>query len=73
MQDEKDISRITWVANNPDAAEVLKNADGSLGLDYRWQNNDQSPSVKVKISSQFDATTFYVVECVPDTKKRDCM
>ena len=70
MQDENDISRITWVANHPDTAEVLRNADGSLDWDYRWQNSDQSPSVKVRVSSQIDLTTFYVVECVPDTEKK---
>ncbi|MBP3376197.1 MAG: hypothetical protein J6L83_05485 [Clostridia bacterium] len=70
MQDEKDVSRITWVANNADKAEVLRRADGSLDVDYRWQNRDQSPSVKVKLSSQIDNSTFYVVECVPDSENR---
>ncbi len=58
---------IPWAANSPDRGRLALKSDG-LDLSYGFANSDNSPSLKVILEKDLDDSTFYVAECVPDSK-----
>jgi len=63
MADDKDLARIEYVLENYDTVEILDDHS----KEYRDKN--QQPAPIVKYSKRVDGT-YYIVEAVPDTKKR---
>lgn len=63
MADDKDLARIEYVLENYDTVEILDDHS----KEYRDKN--QLPAPIVKYSKRVDGT-YYIVEAVPDTKKR---
>ena len=64
MADDSDIARIQYVIDNYDTMEMLEDKS----KEYRDKN--QKPAPMVKISKRVNGT-YYVVEAVPDTSRRE--
>ena len=70
MEDEANIARIPWAMNNATQAEIMRDKDGNFDLDTAYKNADGSSSYKVKLERPIGNDRFYVVECVPDSARK---
>lgn len=70
MEDEANIARIPWAMNNATQVEIMRDKDGNFDLDTAYKNADGSSSYKVKLERPIGNDRFYVVECVPDSARK---
>ena len=70
MEDEANIARIPWAMNNATQAEILRDKDGNFDLDAAYKNSDGTSSYKVRLERPIGNDRFYVVECVPDSARK---
>ena len=69
MADPTDLARIKYVLDNYDSVELLKNADGRLKRSLLFNNSDGTHAPMDKYTKRVNGH-YYVVEAVPDARKR---
>ncbi len=69
MSDVKDISRIGYVLDNYDSAELLLDKNGKPVTSYEYANADNTPAKLVQFQKRVNGT-FYVVEAAADSKEK---
>lgn len=69
MADIKNIGRIQYVLDNYDSVEQLVGKKGKPEKSGEFRNADSTPANMVQYKKRIDGT-FYLVEAVPDTKRR---
>ena len=66
MSDLNDLSRVGYILENFDNAELLKNEDGSPSVSDVWKNSDGSPAARMLFTKKVDGV-YYTAVATPDS------
>ena len=66
MSDLNDLSRVGYILENFDSADLLRNEDGTPSVSDVWKNSDGSPAARMLFPQKVDGV-YYTAVATPDS------
>lgn len=66
MSDLNDLSRVGYILENFDSADLLRNEDGTPSVSDVWKNSDGSPAARMLFTKKVDGV-YYTAVATPDS------